>query len=282
MLFVTLRFFATGSFLQVVGDFAGIDKSTACRIVNKVTRAIAVLHRTFIKMPSTEDEMASNSAEFYNIARFPKCIGAVDCTHIKITSPGGDEPEIYRNRKSFFSLNVQAVCDATCKIQNVVCRWPGSSHDSTIFNNSRLRANFENHNFSQYVLVGDSGYGIKSYLITPLGNAVTAAEQLFNEAQIRTRNPIERAFGIWKRRFPILAFGIRSQLHKVEAIVVATAVLHNIAVLLNEELPPLDMEHEAQIEFVNEVEVENVRDVIGGINNIVRHQLIEYFNTLVV
>ncbi|KAK9739323.1 hypothetical protein QE152_g9082 [Popillia japonica] len=45
MLFVTLRFYATG-FLQVVGDFVGIDKATACRIVHKVSRAIASLHTT--------------------------------------------------------------------------------------------------------------------------------------------------------------------------------------------------------------------------------------------
>lgn len=170
MLFVALRFYATGSFLQVVADFAGIGKATACRIVHKVSRAIAQLHVIFIKMPSAHEEMIANSAEFYNIARFPKCIGALDCTHIRILSPGGPEPEVYRNLKFFFSFNVKAVCDGKCKIQNIVCRWPGSSHDSTIFNNSRIRAQFENGEFQGYVLVGDSGYGIKQYLITPLGN----------------------------------------------------------------------------------------------------------------
>lgn len=39
---------------------------------------------------------------FYNIARFHKCIDAVDCIHIKISSPGEDEAEIYKNRKDFF------------------------------------------------------------------------------------------------------------------------------------------------------------------------------------
>lgn len=95
-------------------------------------------------MPTTNEAMHNTSAGFYNIARFPKCIGAVDCTHIKILSPGGDQAEIFRNRKNFFSLNVQAICDTNMKIQNIVCRWPGSSHDSTIFSNSRIRAKFEN------------------------------------------------------------------------------------------------------------------------------------------
>ncbi|KAJ8933275.1 hypothetical protein NQ314_014103 [Rhamnusium bicolor] len=90
-------------------------------------------------------------------------------------------------------------------------------------------------------------------------NPVTAEEQLFNELQIRTRNPIERTFGIWKRRFPILAFGIRLKLHKVEAVVIATAVLHNIATILNEEMPPIDAEQEEAIQLVNDIEVGNVR-----------------------
>lgn len=47
--------------------------------------------------------------------------------------------EEFRNRKSYFSLNVQAVCDADLKLMNVVARWPGSAHDATIFNNSVLR-----------------------------------------------------------------------------------------------------------------------------------------------
>ncbi|KAJ3653970.1 hypothetical protein Zmor_013188 [Zophobas morio] len=283
MLLVTLRFLATGSFLQVAGDFIGISKATASQIIHKVTRAIASLHTVFIKMPATEDDCRRNSNQFHTIARFPKCIGALDCTHVKIASPGGEEPEIYRNRKGFFSMNVQVICDATLKIQNIVCRWPGSSHDSTIFNNSRIRAKFEAAEYGRYLILGDSGYAIRPFLLTPLRAPVTRAEQLYNESQIRTRNPVERCFGVWKRRFPALAFGIRLKLHKVEAVVVATAVLHNIAIILNEEEPPLDPEEEAAVNFVNDVLVENIGENGGNFNqnNSMRDQLIrEYFNNL--
>nr|CAI5825437.1 unnamed protein product [Callosobruchus analis] len=93
-------------------------------------------------MPVTDDEAHINSNRFYNIARFPRCIGAIDCTHVRISSLGGNQPEIFRNRKNFFSFNVQAISDAELKIQNIMCRWPGSAHDtrSFIFNNSNIRA----------------------------------------------------------------------------------------------------------------------------------------------
>lgn len=282
MVFLTLRFLATGCFLQVTGDFCGVDKSTASRVVHKVTRAIANLKRNFIKMPSSEEELLATRQGFYDIARFPKCIGAVDCTHIKVQSPGGEYAETYRNRKGFFSLNVQVVGDATCAIRNIVCRWPGSSHDSNIFRNSRLRAEFEDGTFEDNVLVGDSGYAVKRYLITPLLNPQTAAENLFNEAQIRTRNPIERLFGIWKRRFPILALGIRLNIKKAEAVVITCAVLHNIALQMRDDNPIVNNhEIEAAIVFTNNVNNNLINRENRGVNDNMRHALItQYFQNL--
>jgi hypothetical protein len=73
---------------------------------------------------------------------------------------------------SFFSLNVQTVSDADLKIQFIVTRWPGSAHDAHIFRNSVLCASMSMGNFGNRVLVGDSGYPIKPYLITPLLNVL--------------------------------------------------------------------------------------------------------------
>lgn len=239
MVLLTLRFYASGSMIITVADFCGIDKSTACRIIHRVSDAIANLYKVFIKMPTTDEEINSKIFEFYQLSRFPQCIGAIDCTHIKIQSPGENDAEIFRNRKGYFSFNVQVVCDAHLKIQDIVCRWPGSSHDSTIFNNSRLKHNFEAGLYRNSLMVGDSGYPIRKYLMTPLSHPRTPVEHLFNESQIRTRNTIERFFGTWKRRFPILALGLRVKRTRIEAIVVATAILHNIAKDINVPEPDI-------------------------------------------
>ena len=42
------------------------------------------------------------------------------------------------NRKQVYSINVQAVCDSDAFITNIVARWPGSTHDLRIFENSKI------------------------------------------------------------------------------------------------------------------------------------------------
>ncbi|KAF9406914.1 hypothetical protein HW555_012892 [Spodoptera exigua] len=90
----------------------------------------------------------------------------------------------------------------------------------------------------------DSGYAQTNFMMTPLSenNVNTRGETLYQESQIKTRNVVERAFGIWKRRFPILSRGISIHLHRVPGIIVATAVLHNLAILRKENIPPEDQD----------------------------------------
>lgn len=64
-------------------------------------------------------------------------------------------------------MNVQTISDANLRIQNVVARWPGSTHDSTIFRNSVVRNQFEAGKYGEYVIVGDGGYANTPYLCTP-------------------------------------------------------------------------------------------------------------------
>lgn len=258
---------------------SGVSKSTASRVVRKVSVALASLAPHHIKMPQNEEILDVRQA-FYNIAKFPRCVGAVDGTHIKIQSPGENNAEIFRNRKQFFSLNVQTVADANLKIRNIVARWPGSSHDAHIFRNSMLYQSFENGMYGDSILLGDSAYPLRPYLITPLREVRNEAEALFNESQIRTRNVVERQIGVWKRRFPALSMGIRVSLDTVQAIVVATAVLHNIACDEHERVPELNQEEEAMIQLGNIDVPLNENDQNAHVNHIARNNFINYFANL--
>lgn len=100
-LLITLRYFATGSFLIVCGDFGGVSKASACRIIHKVSEAIAKLRPDFVKFPSNIENITQG---FYDIARFPRVVGVIDCTHIIIKSPGKEtiqHKKIFSTKKYF-------------------------------------------------------------------------------------------------------------------------------------------------------------------------------------
>lgn len=279
-LLLTLRFFASGAFIICASDFCGVDKGTASRIIKKVSEAIARLGPAFISFPETEREINQTQQGFYRIASFPRVVGAIDCTHVPIKSPGGDNAEEYRGRDGKFSVNVQTVCNAGLKIMDIVSRWPGAVHDQTIFNNSGVKARFEQGQMGNLVLLGDSGYALTNYLLTPFLQPRTPGENLFNESHIRTRNTVERSYGVWKRRFPVLANTIRLKLDRVEAIIVACAVLHNIAIDMKEEEPPICPDIQQAIDQAIAAE----RQQIGGEgvvhNNATRECFVQYFTSL--
>nr|CAI5848356.1 unnamed protein product [Callosobruchus analis] len=97
-----------------------------------------------------------------------RCIGVIDCTHVKIQSPGGETEELFRNREVYYSINVRTVVDVGLNIRDIVARWPESTHDAHTFRNCTHYHRFETGHFGNGLLIGDSGYPMKSYLITPL------------------------------------------------------------------------------------------------------------------
>ena len=100
---ISLRFLATGSFQQVIGDVVGVDKSLVSRVVPKFCEALNSKKNQFIKFPRTIEEKIK-------MAGFPSVVGYIDCTHVRITGPRENERD-FVNRKNFHSINVQAISD---------------------------------------------------------------------------------------------------------------------------------------------------------------------------
>jgi len=128
-----LRFYATSSFQVVLGDLEGLSQPAISRLVLKVSQAIAKKLTIFIKFPNQSQDISINAQKFYAIEQFPGVIGAIDFTHIRIQSPGGEDSELFKNRKGYHSINCQAICDADLLFSNIVARWRGSVYDSRIF-----------------------------------------------------------------------------------------------------------------------------------------------------
>jgi len=83
-LLLTFRFYALETILLAAGDFVGVSKTSACNIVRTVTEAITSLRPLYIKMPDHHCSIQETRLKFYNIARFPRIIGVINCTHVKL------------------------------------------------------------------------------------------------------------------------------------------------------------------------------------------------------
>ena len=79
-------------------------------------------------------------------------------------------------------------------------------------------------------ILGDSGYMLRKCLLTPYRQPISVAQENYNYAHKKTRVLVEQAFGRWRRRFHCLHGEIRMAPDRVCVIIVACAVLHNMAI----------------------------------------------------
>ena len=116
-LLLTLRSYATGTFqLASRGDLCDISQPSESRIIERVysiPRGWFATSLPHIKL------------DLWRMCAFPNIVCMIDCTHIKIPCPGGKNAKLFRNRKGFFSNNVQAVSGPNIEFQSIVVRWPG-------------------------------------------------------------------------------------------------------------------------------------------------------------
>ncbi|XP_052239757.1 putative nuclease HARBI1 [Dreissena polymorpha] len=210
---VSLRYLAKGDFLSEVADLHGISRFP------------------------TGIALASVKQGFFQKCGIPNTIGAIDGTLIPIIAPAANEA-IYVCRKGFPAINVQAVVDHKARFIDIVSKWPGSTHDASAFDSCGLKTFLEEHH--QGHLLGDSGYPLKKYLLTPLLRPTTDAELRYNYAQSSGRMVVERAFGVLKSRFRCLhktGGCLCMRPDKCCQVVAACMRLHNLCVDLQVPLP---------------------------------------------
>jgi nuclease HARBI1 len=154
-LLMTLRLLSGCTLQLVCSDLQQTSQSSVSRIFKRVVEAICSLRGEFIRMPANITAVKNT---FFEYGGFPGVIGCVDGTHIAIIKPRhyGDGTEIFRCRKGYYSINTQILCGPEYLIYNVVAKWPGSTHDSRVFDNSTVRHFLEENN--QGVVLADSGY----------------------------------------------------------------------------------------------------------------------------
>ncbi|XP_061397607.1 putative nuclease HARBI1 [Musca vetustissima] len=150
------------------------------------------------------------------------------------------------------------ICYHQMRITYLDCRYGGASHDSHVWTLSnakqKLKERFERGE-NGYWLIGDSGYPLEPWLLTPYRNATeNSPESRFNKKFCKGRSIIERVFGVLKGRFRCLLAA--RELHyapeSVVQIMNVCSALHNICLEFNSQLSRYEI---AGPESLNEIEV---------------------------
>ncbi|KAM7307004.1 putative nuclease HARBI1 [Ixodes scapularis] len=171
---------------------------------------------------------------FLGIAGFPRVLGCIDGTHVAIKVSKEDKP-VYLNRKGY------------------TVKWPGSTHDSFMWRNCDLYEKFCAGTAPDGWLPGDAGYSVQPWLMTPIRAPKDEPEEEYNEALTKTRQVIERTFGLLQSRFRCLdkSGGVLQYKPQICCrITVACVVLHNYCmrhhVSFNEPLFDLSEDEEEE------------------------------------
>jgi len=225
-----LHFVGTNSFYHVIRDAQGPSAQTVGLTVRRVAAALFELRREFIRWPENADSL---SQEFYECSRFPSVAGCLDGSHILVRPPKNDEAS-FLNRHHQHSINLLGVCGPKFQFFYLNANNGGRRHDSKVLRTSSLWNKFERGDlpYPGAVLLGDSAYPLRPWLMTPILGGEDQTSQRFNLAHAKTRNLIERTFAIFKNRFHILQSGIRFRsMSLASKIIVACGILHNLAIL---------------------------------------------------
>ena len=173
-----LRFFASGSFQNVVGDSIHVSPPTACRVIRKVSLALSARLHQYVNISQDARYTHEMKTMFAEMAGIRGVIACVDGTQVPIIAPADAEYE-YVNRKGQYALNIQVMCDAKMKFVNAVIRWPGSTHDGRILTTSNIFHGFERGDYNDIVL-GDSAYQLLPWLMTPFIAVGNNADARYN------------------------------------------------------------------------------------------------------
>ncbi|XP_066589340.1 putative nuclease HARBI1 [Prorops nasuta] len=251
---------ATPNSFRCVSDRFGVGKATAWRSVRRVTNAIYSYLHTFIKWPSIEKAKITMN-KIKNEYGFPKVIGAIDGTHIKIAAPKVNS-EAYVNRKGYHSLQLQAVCNENLEFIHVYCGEVGSVHDMRVFRLSNIIDMYSDENFVENShLLRDAAYEIQKFVMVPFkDNGHLSQQQIkFNTILSSSRMIIERSFGLLKGRFrSILDKLPMTRTDLIPRYIIACCILHNICVLKNDIINIPILVNEAREEIQSNVNTSNV------------------------
>ena len=172
---------STGNSYRSCGLQFGLGKSTAKVICQEFEEALCRKEELFIWFPYSEDEVQEAMDTFEEEYKFPQIVGAIEGCHIEINAPP-ENKEDYFNRKQYYSINLQGTVNSRLLFQHVAVGYRSSIHDARVLWLSGIFDLAENEEILSAptrmvnggrlrpMLVGDSAYPLKNWLIKPFSN----------------------------------------------------------------------------------------------------------------
>ena len=227
----------------------------------------------FLYMP-TDEMQRKNMHDVYETYKLNNVIAGVDGCHFPFFGkphgvPIGRDPLRFLNRKGFYSINEQVVGGYDRRIYDINLRAPGSYHDATTWLLAEPKAWFETR-FPQRYVLGDSAYAQSDVLMTPYSEPESRQDDnkcLYNIRHSGSRVEMtENIYGMLKRRFPIVKC-LRVDLGNAMNIIICTAILHNMALDFQDDLPNHDHPdyvadprfEDVQVQVINQVPINQRR-----------------------
>ncbi|KAK3930981.1 Putative nuclease [Frankliniella fusca] len=206
-LLCAISFYATGAYQRDVGRM--VDHALSKSTVNRALRC---------KIPNT--------------------LGFIDGSLIRIIKPSLEANiQAHIGRTGNTCINAQFVCDKGLKILHVNARFPGSTNDAFVYQNTLVRQRMQElYNERPCYLLGDSGYPQEPFLMTPFARNEApqdrdSPEARYNRQHCRERNAVERMIGVLKMRWRCI--NKERVLHytpvKAGKYTVVASFLHNLA-----------------------------------------------------
>ena len=226
---ICLWYMANQNSFRELGDKFNIAQSAAHTIVIQGLSAICQIAPAFIKWPSECDKR--NSARvFARWTGIDNVTGAIDGCHIRLQRPKNHGSD-YINRKGYFSMLLQGICDDRGRFIDVFVGPPGRVHDARMLRLSPFYQNWR-QKLGAFKLLGDSAYICNdfSFIVTPKrDNGRLSAADLHNNLLLsRGRVVIENAFGRLKCRFRRLRDLQNVSLDITVKLILAACTLHNL------------------------------------------------------
>ena len=267
---------ANGHSYRTIGITLGMGTSSAM----KYTHDFCVLcdaRKKFIRLPSSS-ELPHIIQKFGLRSKISNVIAAVDDSHIPVLAPIRNK-EDYFDRKHRYSILMQGLVGPDLQFFDVFVGVPGSVHDSRLLRLSKFGGDmFDEHILQEPTLIsegmevkpiilGDSAYPLTRWLIPPYKKLqnMSRESRRFNDEHVRSREPVERAFGVLKGRWRIINTEVDEEINRVKVTVMAQEDDTAIQPVENEDLETNGVQSEEDVQIPDAV---LLRDVIAELVNI--------------